>query len=70
MFLRTFFSENDDFERETKIVPREKNTVKVKQALRKATIIQMRGQPRGLNKTKRQIYRTFYGKSRGETNSI
>jgi hypothetical protein len=28
----TLFSENDDFVRETKIVPREKNTVKVKQA--------------------------------------
>jgi hypothetical protein len=28
----TFFNENDDFVRETKIVPREKNTVKVKQA--------------------------------------
>jgi hypothetical protein len=28
----TFFSENDDFVRETKIEPQEKNTVKVKQA--------------------------------------
>jgi hypothetical protein len=28
----TFFSENDDFVRETKIAPQEKNTVKVKQA--------------------------------------
>jgi hypothetical protein len=28
----TFFSKNDDFVRETKIVPWEKNTVKVKQA--------------------------------------
>jgi DNA/RNA-binding protein KIN17 len=43
MFLRTFFSEKDDFERETKIVPREKNTVKVKEALRKVTIFQIRG---------------------------
>jgi hypothetical protein len=55
MFLRTFFSENDDFVRETKIVPQEKNTVKVKQAPRKVTVLQMRGQPRGYKKTKRQI---------------
>jgi hypothetical protein len=48
MFLITFFSENDDFVRETKIVQREKkNTVKVKQAPRKVTILQMLGQPRG-----------------------
>jgi hypothetical protein len=46
MFLMTFFSENEDFVRETKIVPREKNTVKVKQDPRKVTILQMRGQPR------------------------
>jgi hypothetical protein len=46
MFLRTFFSENDDFVRETKIVPQEKkNTVKVKEAPRKVTILQIRGQP-------------------------
>jgi hypothetical protein len=32
--LETFFSENDDYVRETKIVPRERNTVKVKEALR------------------------------------
>jgi hypothetical protein len=31
----TFSSENEDFMRETKIVPREKNTMKVKQALGK-----------------------------------
>jgi hypothetical protein len=36
----TFFGENDDFVRETKIVVREKNTVKV-------TVLQMQGQPRG-----------------------
>jgi hypothetical protein len=43
MFLRTFFSENEDFVRETKIVPREKITVKVKEALRNVTILQIRG---------------------------
>jgi hypothetical protein len=44
----TFFSENDDFVRETKIVSQgKKNTVKVKQALRKVTILQMQGQQRG-----------------------
>jgi hypothetical protein len=43
MFLRTFFSENDDFVRETKIVLREKNTVKVKEAPRKVTVLQIRG---------------------------
>jgi hypothetical protein len=43
MFLRTFFSENDDFVRETKIVPQEKNTVEVKEAQRKVTILQIRG---------------------------
>jgi hypothetical protein len=43
MFLRTFFSENDDFVRETKIVPQEKNTMKVKEALRKVTILKIRG---------------------------
>jgi hypothetical protein len=31
----TFFGENDDFVRETKIVPREKNTAKVKQTREK-----------------------------------
>jgi hypothetical protein len=43
MFLRTFFGEKDDFVRETKIVPREKNTVKVKEALRKVTILKIWG---------------------------
>jgi hypothetical protein len=43
MFLRTFFSEKDDFIRETKIVLREKNTAKVKEAPRKVTILQIRG---------------------------
>jgi hypothetical protein len=47
MFLMTFFGENDDFMRETKILPREKNAVKVKQAPRKVTVLQMQGQPRG-----------------------
>jgi hypothetical protein len=39
----TFFSQNDDFVRETKIVAQEKNTVKVKQAPRKMTILHMQG---------------------------
>jgi hypothetical protein len=43
MILRTFFCENDDFVRETKIVTQEKNTVKVKEALRKVTILRIRG---------------------------
>jgi hypothetical protein len=43
MFLRIFFSENDDFVRETKIVPREKKTVKVKEAPRTVTILQIEG---------------------------
>jgi hypothetical protein len=47
MFLRTFFSKNDDFIRETKIVPREKNTVKVKEAPKKVTILQIRGNHMG-----------------------
>jgi hypothetical protein len=47
MFLRTFFSEKDDFIRETKIVPQEKNTEKVKEALRKVTILQIRGNHMG-----------------------
>jgi hypothetical protein len=41
MFLRTFFSENDDFVRETKTVPREKNTVKVKEPPWKVRILQI-----------------------------
>jgi hypothetical protein len=45
--LRTFFSENDDLLRETKIVPREKSTVKVKEAPRKVTILQIRGNHMG-----------------------
>jgi hypothetical protein len=47
MFLRTSIGEKDDFVRATKIVPREKNTLKVKQASRKVTILQMWGQPHG-----------------------
>jgi hypothetical protein len=43
MFLWAFFSERDDFVRATKIVPQEKNTVKVKEAPRKVTILQIRG---------------------------
>jgi hypothetical protein len=41
MFLITFYRDNDDFVRVTKIVLREKNTVKV--APRKVTILQVRG---------------------------
>jgi hypothetical protein len=41
VFLRKFFSENDDFVRETKIEPQEKNTVKVKEAFKKVTILQI-----------------------------
>jgi hypothetical protein len=69
MFLRTFFSEKDDFVRETKIMPREKNTVKVKEAPRKVTILQIRGNHVGKRRQKTK-FRTFYWKSRGETNSI
>jgi hypothetical protein len=47
MFLRTLFGEKDDFVRETKIEPREKNTMKVKAALRKVTILQIRGHHMG-----------------------
>jgi hypothetical protein len=50
MFLRTSFSENEDFVRETKIVPREKNTVKVKEALRKVKILQIQGNHVGKRK--------------------
>jgi hypothetical protein len=47
MFLRKFFSEKGDFVRETKIVPREKNTVKVKEAPRKVTILQIQSNHMG-----------------------
>jgi hypothetical protein len=47
MFMRTFFSEKDDFVRETKIVPQEKNTVKVKAAPRKVTVLQIWGNHTG-----------------------
>jgi hypothetical protein len=50
MFLRTFFSENDDFLRETKIVPQERSTVKVKEAPRKVTILQILGNHAGKRK--------------------
>jgi hypothetical protein len=43
LFLRIFFSEKDDSVRETKIVQQEKNTVKVKEASRKVTRLQIRG---------------------------
>jgi hypothetical protein len=43
MFLMTFFRENYDFVRETKIVPCEKNTLKVKEAPRKLTVLQIWG---------------------------
>jgi hypothetical protein len=69
MFLRTFFSEKDDFIRETKIVPRGKNTVKVKEAPRKVTILQIQGNQVGKRRQYAE-FRTFYWKSRGETNSI
>jgi hypothetical protein len=42
MFLRTFFSKNGDFVRETKLVLRDKNTVNVKEAPRKVAILQIR----------------------------
>jgi hypothetical protein len=45
--LEDFFRENDDFVRETKIVPREKNTVKVKDAQRKVTVLQIQGNRMG-----------------------
>jgi hypothetical protein len=69
MFLRTFFSKNDDCVRETKIVQRKKNTVKVKQAPRKVPILQMRGNHMGKRRQNAK-FRIFYWKSRGETNSI
>jgi hypothetical protein len=46
----------------------EKKTVKVKQALRKVTIFQMQGNHAG--KRQNAKFRTFYWKSRSETNSI
>jgi hypothetical protein len=45
MFLMTFFSENDDFMRETKIVPKENKYSESETSLRKVTILQMWGQP-------------------------
>jgi hypothetical protein len=45
MFLRTFFSENDDFVKEAKIVLRQKNTVK--EAPRKVIILQIWGNHMG-----------------------
>jgi hypothetical protein len=69
MFLGTFFSESEDFVRETKIVPRQKNTVKVKEAPRKVTILQVQGNQEGKRRQNAE-FRTVYWKSRGETNSI
>jgi hypothetical protein len=60
MFLWTYFSEEDDFVRETKIVPREKNTVKVKEAPKKVTILQLRGNHVG-KKDKTQNLGPFTG---------
>jgi hypothetical protein len=48
MFLWTFFSEKDDFVREEK-------TVKVKEALRKVTILQLRSNHVGKRRKKRRI---------------
>jgi hypothetical protein len=45
-----------------------KNTVKVKGALRKVTILQIRGNHVGKRRWNAE-FRTFYWKSRGETNS-
>jgi hypothetical protein len=56
MFLRIFFSENYDFVRETKFVTREKN--KVKEALRKVTILQIRGNHVGKRRYNPE-FRTF-----------
>jgi hypothetical protein len=43
MFMRKFFSKIDDFVSETKIVPREKNTINVKEAPRQVTVLQIQG---------------------------
>jgi hypothetical protein len=69
MFLMTFFSENDDFVGETKIVPREKRYSESETSSRKVTILQKRGNHMGKSKQNAK-FRTFYWKSRGETNSI
>jgi hypothetical protein len=68
MFLMTIFSENDDFVRETKIVPWEKNTVKVKEARGKWQYFKCGGNRMG-KKRQNSKFRTFYWKFRGETNS-
>jgi hypothetical protein len=68
MFLMTFFSEND-FVRERKIVPWGKNTVKVKQAWGKWQYFKCGGNRMGKRRQNTK-FRTFYRKSRGETNSI
>jgi hypothetical protein len=65
--LEDFFSEKYDFVRETKIVPQEKNTVKLKEALRKVTILEIQGNHVGKSRYNTE-FRTFYWKSRGETN--
>jgi hypothetical protein len=66
----TFFSENDDFARERKIVPREKkNTVKVEQVRGKWQYFKCGGNHMGKRRQNAK-FRTFYCKSRGETNSV
>jgi hypothetical protein len=67
MFLMTFFSENDDFVRETKIVPQDKKYSET--SSRKVTILQMWGNHMGKRRQNAK-FRIFYWKSRGETNSI
>jgi hypothetical protein len=69
MFLMKFFSENEDFMRETKIVPQEEKYIESETSSRKVTILQMREQPHGKRRPNAK-FRTFYWKSRGETNSI
>jgi hypothetical protein len=61
MILRIFFKENDNFVRETKIVPQEENTVNMKEAQRKVTILQIRGNHVGKRRQNAK-FRTFYWK--------
>jgi hypothetical protein len=65
----TLLTENDDFVRETKIVPWEKYTVKVKQARWKWQYFKCGGNHMGKRRQNAK-FRTFYWKSTGETNSI
>jgi hypothetical protein len=50
-------------------VPPEKNTVNVKEAPRKVTVLKIRGNHMGKRRSNAE-FRTFYWKSRGETNAI